>query len=744
MDIPRRLRRRGFPEFSDLVVACRHHLLRTMLLGLLLAAVLAAAAWPCIDAPYEATSLVRVRQHAAHVLSQTTSRAEDVDFLRAQEQLVLSPQVLSAALANEQVAPIAPAGPRHEAVEWLRAMMQVKLQTGAEVLSVSTRHTSAEASQAISAAVTLAYLDELTSRGVADRRLRQTKLEQIARDADRKLDELWSKLNAIAAQIGSNSTRSLTIRDEIQLQAYRDYATQLRAAQLKGNQLRSLLTDEQLRVDNAGETVEQLTTQLLDAHPDVAAIKQRIEAVDAKIKQMKEIVADDNSPRLKRLLDDRLFFQADLDRVTAELRPQLLAQSQEQHRTKLEGGLAQLKREIELNESEKQFLHSRMAEIDTSIVRTDTNNGVQLEMARHAVDRQTRLADSLWSSLEQFKIEGQSQPRVSLIELAQLPSRANHSKQMKAAAAMGGFGFLLVVLSIGWLEWRSCRIRSVDDLIAATARPVYGASTVPSGLGSKGQPYPCIGANELAAKVMLLGKSGTSIRSLMVASVADGEPHHLLSLDLARVFRAFDQRTLLIDCDTGSPALSQQLAADRSAGVVQVCQGRTEPQACLVPSSERGLDFMPSGVALEAQPWIDPRAFQSLLQYLQRDYDMIIIHGPTLLSSAANLVLASHADETVFAVFSGISRWNQLAANEQAAIHAGANVLGSVMRSPSATAPLALHFERQGAPRPNTTASSEEDIRETVTAIRQDLHQVGSPPHADPQPRHASYKKTTT
>ncbi|GAF85264.1 unnamed protein product, partial [marine sediment metagenome] len=201
METPQVSVRRGMPEFSELIVACRHHLLLAALLGLVVSTTFAAIAWQTTDAPYEAMSLVRVRQHQDHVLTQLTSRADDAAFVRAQEQLVLSPQVLAAALSHEQLAALSPQVPRHEGVDWLREKLRVDIQSGAEVLSISARHTSAETCKTLSSAVTLAYLDELTNRSTADRRLRQAKLEEAARQADRKLDELWGTLNAIAGKV---------------------------------------------------------------------------------------------------------------------------------------------------------------------------------------------------------------------------------------------------------------------------------------------------------------------------------------------------------------------------------------------------------------------------------------------------------------------------------------------------------------------------------------------------------------
>ncbi len=95
--------RRGTPEFSELVLACRHRLVLLVFAGAVVSSALVALSWRLTDAPYEAESLVRVRQHQEVVFTPQTSRADDVAFVRAQEQLVRSPQVLAAALDDEQV-----------------------------------------------------------------------------------------------------------------------------------------------------------------------------------------------------------------------------------------------------------------------------------------------------------------------------------------------------------------------------------------------------------------------------------------------------------------------------------------------------------------------------------------------------------------------------------------------------------------------------------------------------------------
>ena len=207
----------------------------------------------------------------------------------------------------------------------------------------------------------------------------------------------------------------------------------------------------------------------------------------------------------------------------------------------MDSSLVQLRKQIELNQAEKEFLHSRMEEIDTTIVRTDRRRMASIWKWRATqLDRQTRLADGLSRSLEEFKIESQSRPRVTLIELAELPSHANHGRQLKAAGAAAAVGWFIAIIGVGWLEWRSCRVRHGDDVRSYSARPVFGATSVSAKDFAKKEERPgASGAHEAAARLMLPNKNGRTIPSLMVSSASSGEPRHLVSLDLARAFRIF-------------------------------------------------------------------------------------------------------------------------------------------------------------------------------------------------------------
>lgn len=706
---------RGMPEFSELVLACRHRLILALLLGAVVSIGLLTVAFRTTKASYKAESLIRVRQHQEVVFTPQTSRVEDADFVRAQEQRVLSPEVLATVLRDEQILALSDYIPTEDAVEWLQDLLRVDLQAGAEVMHISVQHPSPQVAQALCNATTRAYLTETNRRLQTDRERKRQELERAAREADEQLDDLWAELHRVAADVGSDSSESLTIRDEIQLQAYREYAQQLRRAQLKGNELQSLLTDEQLRLADDNTSIDAAVEERVQRHPTVVAANNRIGEVDVRIEQMREIAVDDESPKLQQLYDERAALETEAEKVMVSLRPQFREQLLDQRKASIESSIRQLEQQIELNQTEKQFLHARMEEIDTTIVRSDDKNGVQLEMARHAVDRQTRLADALSRSLEEFKIECQSAPRVTLLAWAELPRRANRSRQLKAGISAVGLGWLFTVLSVGLLEWRSCRIRSGLDVKSRSAHPVFGAN---------GNGF-ARGAQEAAVRLMLQQSDDHTVPTLMVSSAVTGEPRHLVSLELACAFQSLHCRTLLIDCDTSRTSLGRKLKAERLPGMIQLSTDSTDPRQYIVSTDADGLDYLPLGQRQEPRAWVDPKSLRRALKTLRHEYEAVVVNGPAVMTSAECLLLASQVDQTVFAVFQESSRWNQLLACEEVAAESGITVLGTVLHSGQRSASLRLKHERRAKPNRvgRSDAEAEESLRASVANMQHELSQ---------------------
>ncbi len=668
----------GVPEFSELVLACRYRWRSALLLaGTLSLGFALTAAW-LAPAKFEAKSLVRVRQHQNSVLAPQASRNDDSLFVRSQEQVVVSPNVVAQALQHDRIKnePDIPET-NAEAIAWLTGLTSVDLKTGSEVMTIAVKHPSAKLAYALSHSITEAYLDEVNNRVIADRERRQKELENAAQEAEKRLSAVWDELHSVAAQIGSDNSQSITLRDEIQLQAYREYSQQLRIAQLKGYELQRRLAEESANPIRLEKSSEPPTSKLAEQHPDAIAFKQRIAELELQIERTREVAADQNSPRIVRLEEEKQSVQKSLESFLVELALQPI-DPPDNPATQSGSNLAsQLTRELELNEAECEFLKTRMADIDAAVVRTDKHKGVQLDISRHEIERQSRLADSLWQALEELKIESQSQQRVSLLELAEFPLYPNRSSQIKAISAAISLAWLLSILGIGFLEWSSCKIRHGRDLIPNVNLLTFGVAALNS--RRQNQDSSSLAAREVVAKLMLLNSNSRSLPSILVTSGNENEPRHFASLDIARALCEFKRQTLMIDCDSYSNKLNDLLGCDDSSGIGQLTLSQCRLREAVFSTSDSRLNYVPLGIKGRESNWIDPQNLRYLIETLGRDYDAIVVNGPSLYDSADGLLIAAQLDHTLLAAFAGTSRWDRLATLEHLATSSGISVLGTAL-----------------------------------------------------------------
>lgn len=710
--------RRGLPEFSDLVLACRYHPFKTIAFGSLTTILFSALACCVVYPTYEAESLVRVKPHQDVVYVDQSSRSDDLAFVHSQEQMALSPPVLAAALADIELQVYCDYIPLHDQSDWLKDRVRVDMQVGSEVLTIAAKHPVPQVSQAICNALTNAYVREITERQKSDQDRRQTELENAAKEAEHRLNELWSELNQVALEVGSENTQSLTIRDELQLQAYRDYAQQLRALQLRGHELARQFEEAQNAIEEPQTTAIQAEIDArVQTDSQVVMARQRIAVIDEQIRNMREIVAHEDSPRLKRLQADREHYLQEAERVALEAIQRIRQNTDIGSQGQVVANVASLQKQIELNDAEKEFLRQRLAEIDTTADRKDKHNGLQLDVARHEVDRQARLTDGLWSSLEELKIERQSQPRVNLMQLAAVPQSPSYDKQLKAIAAVVATCWIITILGTGYFEWRSCTIRHTADVIEHSQFPVFGDVewSHRNVLRRGGSATHTTGAQQAVAQLLLSAKQTKHIPTLMVTSAMAVEPRHLLAVDMAMAFAALHHKTLLIDFDTAFGRLSRDMKCDSLSGIRQIDVKLPKLRRSIIKTSA-GIDFLPLGRLGERVAEVSPHLLVNVLEEVRRDYRSIIVVGPPVLEAAEGLILAAQVEQIVFTVCGGVSHWSELAQAEEATIRAGLTCFGSIIHADR---------KRQSALLGELTHPSSADEEITVeAAVKDDLSEI--------------------
>ena len=740
--------RRVAPEFGDLILACRHRLLTTIVLSLAIAVCFAATVWIIVQPKYVAESFVRVREQQSVIFAAQTSRSEDAAFFRTQTKLVRSPQVLNAAVQRPEIANFLSEIPSGIRVKWLKEKLQADTQPGSEAMNISIEHRSSEAAQALCNAVTKSYLAEITHRLSHDRAERERQLELAARAADAQLDQSWEKLNQIAEGLGSDTSHSLTLRDEMQFQSYRDYARRLQEVQLLGSQLQAKLYEKQQQEQQTSTSLADAAAELLDSNPKVLAARQRLVNLELQIQQMRNIAANDDSPKLQTLRQQRDFLSADLDQLESKTRSDVEERIRNKGRSDYQQSLAQIKSEIELNRNEKSFLRQQLSQFQIASTDAESKTAIPLDMSRHEVTRQGHLADRLWQSLQELRIEAQSQPRVTLIEMASLPEIANYSQKNKYAALAAMAGLVLVLFGVGCMEWYDCRIREADDVVSRSSYPVFGAASYSASqkhrsLGQLGlkmlglhRSITSDGTREAVARVILRDQDSCDTISLMVTSCLSNEPRHLVSQEVACLLASFQRRVLLIDCDTDRSELSQTVGASKMVGIRQLPVGVPDRSyeaiaQLIVATQDDHIEFLPIGPVAGPVSWIDPRSLRWVISVMKDQYDVIIVNGPSFLSSAESALLAAEVDRNLFATFFNKSRWDQLLRCEETAESADVSINGSILHNGKSHVKLQLTPNQPiaGRRKPCNKAqtiesSGEDDLRGQIIELQREIQRV--------------------
>jgi succinoglycan biosynthesis transport protein ExoP len=185
--------------------------------------------------------------------------------------------------------------------------------------------------------------------------------------------------------------------------------------------------------------------------------------------------------------------------------------------------------------------------------------------------------------------------------------------------------------------------------------------------------------------------------TVVVTSAAPREGKTLIATNLAATFARAGADVLLVDCDIHRPRLHRVFEVARAPGLMEILRTRqnglheeTARRAVLNQrltgirrTSIERLSFLPCGANAQTTPeLLEPAIFRSLLQELQREYDVIVLDTPPVLVSADAATLATSADGVILVVRAGQTDRAAADLARQRVSAAGGRVLGAVLNDP--------------------------------------------------------------
>ncbi|NYF15542.1 capsular exopolysaccharide synthesis family protein [Microbacterium sp. AK009] len=305
-----------------------------------------------------------------------------------------------------------------------------------------------------------------------------------------------------------------------------------------------------------------------------------------------------------------------------------------------------------------------------------------------AADIANALAASLTAAVEEIETPNDSD--VSPVRLTRvkdaLPPLAPSSPNVPLNLALGALVGL--ALGVGAAVLRSVldtRIRSPRDVEQVTDRPMIGA--IP--FDSKVKERPLIvhadplspraeSFRALRTNLQFLDMEGRS--SFVITSSVPSEGKSTTTINLAIALADAGKRVALIDTDLRKPKVAEYLGIEGGAGLTDVLINRARVGDVMLPWGQRSLYVLPAGkVPPNPSELLGSAQMHTLLEVLERDFDVVLCDAPPLLPVTDAAILAKATSGAILIVASGQTNRHQLSGALDALQTVGAKIAGLVM-----------------------------------------------------------------
>ena len=295
--------------------------------------------------------------------------------------------------------------------------------------------------------------------------------------------------------------------------------------------------------------------------------------------------------------------------------------------------------------------------------------------------------------LKQMVVEGSASSKDNRITLKEEAIVIlNQKLRQKVLVALGGFvgGTLLVMAAIGFLEWRSRRVDSVDQVINELGMRVIGTipafpskQSLKSGDAAQNQNWRFV-LNESvnSARTMLLHTAKTqNMQVLMVTSAMQGEGKTSLASQLATSMATAGLRTLILDCDLRNPSMHKLFDAQLTPGCSEILCQEVDVSDAVQPTSVPNLWLIPAGQCSNRviSALAQGHPLETLFNRLRGQFDFIVVDSCPVLPVADTLLVGQHVDGVVLSILQDISQLPKVQTTAERLSQLNIPLLGTVV-----------------------------------------------------------------
>ncbi|HVT27914.1 MAG TPA: polysaccharide biosynthesis tyrosine autokinase [Lacipirellulaceae bacterium] len=676
---------------------------RTIVQALCVAAIIGAVYYAVAPRYYDSKAKLLIVRRDQDQMTNVADEASLDTTMATHRELIVSPVVIQSAI--EQLLPehridFANSPPS----EWCKVLasgLSARTTRKANFIEVSYRSHSPEAAAAVVSAVVQSYLEfvDHTQKGAATEAI--AALTQKSDELTAELTAKKNEMQALRDRVGSLAMspqdaaidptiqRALKLNDALMDAQQHRLKIQASLASIKlavqnhedlqqhlvgleevvGREMlisalgltpqdMMLIKDQEQKLFDAQAELQRVSSFYGPSHPNVAALKQQIQDIQAYL-------ADYRSHTSDRLAS---FGSKDLGPMIQKMLEQSLAQADQQVR-QLQVAFDQEKQNARAQSADLQH----MQDIDRDITRLENEY------------------DELISKITLVDTRQMQPPIQATVVEEPLPEDVPATPQLRLVAVLSLAGGLLVGGVIAFVQdVLEERFASPEEMSAQLGVPVLSIVRKLDELDGEGlaKVHAFSSPNAVEAEAFRTLRTALTLGSgptdrIAVSSAEPGDGKTTVTANLAVSYAQAGKKTLVIDADLRKPGLTTLMGLKGKLGVADILTGR-ETISRIVPklvhhSLQSGLDVLPAGLRRpNPAELLGASGFVELLAWAEAAYDQIIVDCPPVLAVSDAQIVGRLVDGAILVVQPQKNHRRLVARACYSFASTGTNVLGVV------------------------------------------------------------------
>lgn len=691
--------------------ALRRHWWQILLLWAAGSAAVLTLIYYKVKPSFEATALLKIEPTSRQITSEKIfTQADFGPFLQTQVHLILSPDVLSAALQDPKVAALPRVVLSLDPEVDLRQMINVAIIPNTHVIRLTTQTEDPTEGPLIINAVVDAYINAARSWIDEDMASQMSKLEGLKKKltkevADRQTSmlELQKNLNL---ELVNRDTDSATPEE------FARFRSELADVQIEriavaadvdyqARKVSQLSPKPRAAVGNGDEGIQAAVQKLFQSDLAIADLIGRIGEAEEQLKQAERLMRPDqlrNDPYARIHLDKLKQLKKEYESRWADMYPALhqrvLQEASEEppHIVARKGALQEAEAKLNSLLAREKSLQERLTDLEIQSQKAG-DLATQIKFADEARTQALATLTKVDDHLSQIEYERHGNTAINVISKARetgKPTDNNRLKMMIAAPV----GLLALVLGLFTLvEIGAARVADPEDIPSRVRLGVLGvvpplpALSGPSRGGLRRRDDRrrveefVQSLDHLRVTLYASRPDGSRRRTVLITSAVGGEGKTTLAAQLAGRCANAGLLTVLVDADLRRPSLGDLLEVPEGPGLAEVLAGDVPPESAMVViGNAGGFHLLPAGSAgHDPSRLLHGERLGQLLAQLKATFDVVIVDAPPVLAVPDALLLGRWTDGAVLAVRHDASRFPLVERAHRRLAAVGIPVLGVVV-----------------------------------------------------------------